>query len=118
MIEVIGDDGDDVQGQFPGPGPEQQIVEAVLKLGDHDQHATLRTMGAQLPAHAVTLRQRLELCPQLLHTLRTARGFKVDAHEEVAFGFTLVPVGAEGSLVDVPAVAKLQVVDDVCTAFQ
>ena len=51
-VGVVGHDGRDIHPELAAAPAEQQVIEAVAVLADHDQHARLARQRMQLQAHA------------------------------------------------------------------
>lgn len=52
QVRMVGDDRPDLDGQLADAVAVEQVVEAVIGLGDHDHHRHARARGGQLEAHA------------------------------------------------------------------
>ena len=50
-VRVVGDDQGHLDGELAGGLPEEEVVEAVADLGDHDQHAGLLGGGVDRKVH-------------------------------------------------------------------
>jgi hypothetical protein len=80
-VRVVGHHTRDLHRQRPGTRPEQQIVQAVPELADHQQDAHLLVGPVDLPVHLEGVTDRRETGPQLVQGHRRVRR-EVDAHEE------------------------------------
>lgn len=80
VLGVVGHDDGDVDAQLARLGPEEQVVETVADLGDHDEHPHLLGDGTDVIVH-------LQIGGQgrkgRLEGLRRGHGPEVDAHEEL-----------------------------------
>lgn len=83
-VRVIGDDQGDLDGELAGRGTEEEVVEAVADLGDHDQDAGLLGGGDELEVHGEGLGRGLEGLAQLIDVLLAGIlvGGEMRAHEE------------------------------------
>lgn len=79
-VGVVGDDDGDVDPELARLGAEQQVVEAVADLGDHDQYAHLAGDGPDIVVHLQVGCQGLEGGFQ---GLRGGDEAEVHAHEEL-----------------------------------
>lgn len=79
-VRVVGDDDGDLDAELAGLGAEEQVVEAVADLGDHDQHAHLAGDGPDVVVHLQVGGQGLK---GPLQGLGGGDGAKVHAHEEL-----------------------------------
>jgi hypothetical protein len=85
QVRVVGHDRDDVDVEPSGAGPEQQVVEAVTVLADHDEDPLAPRGVGEVPGHAEGLRDRGEILPQHVGVKRPARRrLELDPHEEHA----------------------------------
>ncbi len=89
-------------GELSDPCAEQEVIQAVPKFGDHDQHAALVALLLQLPVHAVLLANGRKRRTKLVNSGFVTGRREVDPHEEVALS----------------AITELLVVDDVAAVFQ
>ena len=84
MVRVVRHDCGDLDRQLADPGAEEQVVEAVLELRDHDEHPPLLPLRPQLPSRSELLADRFEVGPQSLDTIAGLVGdAEVDAQEQL-----------------------------------
>ena len=83
-VRVVGYDEGDIDGELAGRGTEEEVVEAVTDLGDHDQDAGLLGGGDELEVHGEGLGRGLEGLTQLVNTLLSGIlvSGEMRAHEE------------------------------------
>lgn len=86
-VGVVGNNEGDLDGELASRGAEEEVVEAVADLRDHDQHAGLGGGGDELEGHGQGLGGGLESGAQVVEGLG-GRGFilEVHAHEEALAG--------------------------------
>lgn len=88
-IGVVGDDQRDFNVKLAGGLTEEQVVQAVTNLGDHDHHAGLLGGGVDLKVHGEGLCGGLEGSAQLLEfgdLIGLGGRHKLHAHEEALRG--------------------------------
>lgn len=81
-VGVVGDDQGDLNVKLAGRLTEQQVIEAVADLRDHDHHAGLLDGGVDLEVHREGFRCGVESSAQLLELHRIAGRGELHAHEE------------------------------------
>lgn len=79
-VGVVGDDDGNVDAELAGLGAEEQVVEAVTDLGDHDQHAHLT---GDRPDVVVHLQLGGQVLKGRLQGLSGGDRAEVHAHEEL-----------------------------------
>jgi hypothetical protein len=86
---MVGGDRHHIHLQLADPHAIEQVFEAMVEFGDHQQHLARRIGIADLPMHGQPIRQRRELCSQGISIRRTRQSFKYHPHEELRI-FTVV----------------------------
>ncbi|SOY77999.1 conserved hypothetical protein [Cupriavidus taiwanensis] len=108
QVGMVRSNADDVHLQFAHAPAEQQIREAMLEPGHHDQYLRARARVVDRPLHAEAVRYRRELLPQHVNARRLCvRRMEYTAQEEAVAQVVI----ENGQFVDVAAVA-LQQADD------
>ena len=87
-LAVVRDDGADVDGQEAALPAEQQVVQAVAFLADHDHRLHRLLRRVQLPVHAEALGEPIQV--SLQRGLVTVAAGKAHAHEEQARAVVVV----------------------------
>ena len=86
---MIGGDRDDSHLQLANPHPVQEVFDAMVEFGDHQQNLARRIRIADLPVHRQPFRNRREYCSQRISIGRSRQSLKHRPHEELRI-FTII----------------------------
>ncbi|PCD30510.1 hypothetical protein AU210_010191 [Fusarium oxysporum f. sp. radicis-cucumerinum] len=81
VVGVVRHDDGDFHAQLAGLHAEEEVVQTVADLGDHDENAGLAGDGADIVVHLVLGSELIESLDEVLGGLGLGRS-KVNTHEE------------------------------------